>query len=118
LAFHPRQSMLVTAASDRTFKLWVEAPRPYAPTMKTAREAPPPTYWVCQSVGTYRDYKVRGATFSPDGSLLAVVYGQVITLWEPATLTLRHTLSIRNSNQCFLVEHIYDMLHSDGGKIK
>jgi NET1-associated nuclear protein 1 (U3 small nucleolar RNA-associated protein 17) len=92
LAFHPRAPMLVTAASDRTFKLWVEAPRPYAPTMKTATEAPPSTYWVCQSVGVYRDYKVRGAAFSGDGSLLAVVYGQVITLWEPTTLTLRHTL--------------------------
>lgn len=33
--------------------------------------------WLCQSVGYLRDEPVNDATFSSDGSLLAVAYGQV-----------------------------------------
>lgn len=36
--------------------------------------------WLCQSVGYLRDEPVDDATFSSDGSLLAVVYGQVSVL--------------------------------------
>ena len=33
--------------------------------------------WLCQSVGYLRDEPVESATFSSDGSLLAVAYGKV-----------------------------------------
>jgi hypothetical protein len=44
--------------------------------------------WRCRAVGFYRDEVPRACAFSGDGSLLAVGYDAIVTLWEPETNTL------------------------------
>lgn len=46
--------------------------------------------WLCQSVGYLRDEPVDDATFSSDGSLLAVVYGKV--KYRQASILLKSLL--------------------------
>ncbi|CAB3987441.1 WD repeat-containing 75 [Paramuricea clavata] len=81
-SFDIRRAM--SAALDGKFKIWILKPQP---DIKEHREA-----WLCQSVGYLRDEPVDDATFSSDGSLLAVVYGQVITLWDPCINEQKTTL--------------------------
>eukprot|EP00128_Syssomonas_multiformis_P007279 Colp12_sorted_trinity150504_noHs@23611 len=81
--FHPTQPMLVTCGLDRKFKIWVRAAD-----RKEGRE-----YWVCGSVGFYRDFLSHDADFAEDGSLLAVAYGQTVTLWDPSYTALLNTLT-------------------------
>jgi len=47
---------------------------------------------VCESVGFYRNLPAGIAAFSDDGSLLAVVFGSCITLWDPENNQLKETL--------------------------
>lgn len=82
----------MTASIDKTFKVWHEVQRAIDPTMSTPAFKPHLTQWGCRGVGCYRDFNVNAVSFSGDGSLLAVVYGQVVTLWDPATVTLRQAL--------------------------
>ncbi|KAL1528976.1 hypothetical protein AB1Y20_010297 [Prymnesium parvum] len=83
LAFHPQLLLVVSASHDAKFKLWEAS---------TTADAPPS--WSCRSVGYYRQSAACAAAFSTDGSLLAVAYApDVITLWEPLTNELLHTLS-------------------------
>ena len=49
--------------------------------------------WSCESVGFYRNQPAGKADFSEDGSVLAVIFGSVVTLWDPETNALRTTLS-------------------------
>jgi NET1-associated nuclear protein 1 (U3 small nucleolar RNA-associated protein 17) len=44
-------------------------------------------------VGFYRGMPASDAAVAPDGSLLAVVYDQVVTLWDPLTNTLQAGLT-------------------------
>ena len=48
--------------------------------------------WQCESVGFYRNEPASEASFSEDGSLLAVAFAGVLTLWDPSTNQLRATL--------------------------
>ena len=80
--FDIRRAM--SAALDGKFKIWNLKQQP---DIKEYRET-----WECQSVGYLRDEPVNDATFSSDGSLLAVVYGQVITLWDPCNNEQKTTL--------------------------
>lgn len=89
--FHPRQNVLVTASVDRTFKLWEEQAPEKRPSL-SSNPAPQKSFWNCRSIGEYRGFKVNHATFSLDGSLLAVSHGQVVTLWDAARMSLLHTL--------------------------
>ncbi|KAH3706448.1 hypothetical protein DPMN_065834 [Dreissena polymorpha] len=58
------------------------------------------TKWTCESVGFYRDLAAGSVEFSDDGSLLAVMFGPCITLWEPDNNLLRHTLVSNTSSHC------------------
>ncbi|OQR96978.1 hypothetical protein ACHHYP_12857 [Achlya hypogyna] len=49
--------------------------------------------WGCQSLSQYRRASVGAVAFSDDGSLLAVAYGPLVTLWDPATNALRSVLA-------------------------
>lgn len=44
-------------------------------------------------MGTYRGRRMLAASFSPDGSLLAVAASELVTLWNPATNSLVRVLS-------------------------
>lgn len=90
LCRHPTLPVAVTTSMDFTFKVWalqdVVGGRGFAKGAK--RKA-----WHCRSVGGYRECAARCAAFSHDGSLLAIGYQQVVTLWEPDTCTLQETLT-------------------------
>ena len=57
------------------------------------------TKWTCDSVGYYQDLAASKVSFSEDGSLLAVVFGSCITLWEPETCLLKRTLVLNMSKE-------------------
>ncbi|XP_052259102.1 WD repeat-containing protein 75-like isoform X2 [Dreissena polymorpha] len=90
------QAMAVTASNDGKFKLWrvTDDTDIYRSNTK----------WTCESVGFYRDLAAGSVEFSDDGSLLAVVFGPCITLWEPDNNLLRHTLVSNTSSHC--VKHV------------
>jgi len=106
--FHPTKNILATASSDHTFKLWDAVERSVDNTIAQRHrksekgddveqdegdsETKKLYSWRCLSVGSYKKFAVHDVAFSADGSLLAVTYGQIVTLWEVATLRLVHTL--------------------------
>uniref|UniRef100_A0A8C2XQ51 WD repeat domain 75 n=1 Tax=Cyclopterus lumpus TaxID=8103 RepID=A0A8C2XQ51_CYCLU len=75
-------SMLVSASEDGHFKAW-QLPR-------SAYEGPS---WSCDFVGDYRGLAPQCCCFSADGSLLAVSFQEVVTVWSPASWELLTTLS-------------------------
>lgn len=46
-----------------------------------------------RSIAAYKDLPGECAAFSPDGSLLAISFGQVVTLWDPSSSTLVRVLT-------------------------
>ena len=78
-AFHPTLPIAVTAAADRTFKVWQMAVSS-GPTTTDKSDKSDKAYWFCAAEGFYRDFPIHAASFSRDG-LLAVSYGQLITVW-------------------------------------
>ncbi|RUS16393.1 WD40-repeat-containing domain protein [Endogone sp. FLAS-F59071] len=94
LAFHPgsargAQPMAITTSCDKNFKIWQLVMQPGVG--KNNVEVSEPA-WACRSVGVYRDYVPHHAAFSEDGSILAVAYGQIVTLWDPYTNTFQGVL--------------------------
>ena len=61
---------------------------------KYARVAGSNTCWSCTSQGFYRDLPCGASGFSCDGSLLAVAFQTTLTLWDPDTVSLRHTQTL------------------------
>jgi hypothetical protein len=98
IVFHPTQNLVVTAATDYTFRLWslIKKEAPSTTGLKPGETAAMTyTYmWACTGTGKYRDTPVTSCAFSSDGSVLAVSYGQVVTLWKATAeeLTLKTTL--------------------------
>ncbi|KAG0315602.1 hypothetical protein BGZ99_007355 [Dissophora globulifera] len=90
--FNPREGdhapMVVTTSLDGTFKVWELTQQGEARRGIEAELA-----WNCRSTGFYRDMDPTCAGFSSDGSLLAVAYGQIITLWNPYLNTLQGVLT-------------------------
>ncbi|XP_034418114.1 WD repeat-containing protein 75 isoform X2 [Cyclopterus lumpus] len=76
-------SMLVSASEDGHFKAW-QLPR------SACTEGPS---WSCDFVGDYRGLAPQCCCFSADGSLLAVSFQEVVTVWSPASWELLTTLS-------------------------
>eukprot|EP00058_Branchiostoma_floridae_P023341 XP_002608831.1 hypothetical protein BRAFLDRAFT_125616 [Branchiostoma floridae] len=73
----------VSAGDDGKFKIWT-----LVDDTDIYREN---VCWTCDSVGTYRDLAAKDAAFSEDGSLLAVAFGQSLTIWDPYTIDLKTT---------------------------
>ena len=92
LCHHPTLPLAVTASEDFTFKVWALKDVAHQRGFNDASAANR-TAWFCQSAGGYREQPARCAAFSPDGSILAVGYKQVVTLWDPETCTLHQTLT-------------------------
>jgi len=90
VAHHPRLAIAATAGEDGTFKLWrltEELQQVQNGQLEGARPM-----WECQSVGSWQPGAPSALAFSQDGSLLAVAYGAVVTLWDPNTVSLQCTL--------------------------
>jgi len=60
------------------------------PPLPLADEGPS---WSCDFVGDYRGLAPECCCFSADGSLLAVSFQEVVTVWSPASWELLTTLS-------------------------
>ncbi|XP_045909358.1 WD repeat-containing protein 75 isoform X1 [Micropterus dolomieu] len=79
-------TMLVSTSKDGHFKAWQLA----APGHTEEGEGPS---WSCDFVGTYHGLAPECCCFSADGSLLAVSFQEVVTVWSPASWELLTTLS-------------------------
>ncbi|XP_020383121.2 WD repeat-containing protein 75 [Rhincodon typus] len=74
---------LVTAGLDCQFKVWI-----LGDDSDIYRKC---VCWSCDFVGTYHHLQATNCSFSEDGSLLAVSFEQIITLWDPDTWDLKCT---------------------------
>lgn len=55
--------------------------------------------WSCTSVGFYRQKPAGDVAFSEDGSVLAVAFKDVVTLWDPEYNTMhRDVISLASSD--------------------
>ncbi|XP_061579826.1 WD repeat-containing protein 75 [Cololabis saira] len=84
-AFNSQTTMLVSTSRDGHFKAWQLA----APA-HTEDEGPS---WSCDFVGAYHSLVPECCCFSADGSLLAVSFQEVVTVWSPASWEILATLS-------------------------
>ncbi|XP_055734941.1 WD repeat-containing protein 75-like isoform X3 [Salvelinus fontinalis] len=80
----PETTMLVTTSLDGHFKAWLLADH-----SDTKAEG----FWACDFVSGYHLLKPGCCSFSADGSLLAVGFQEVVTVWSPASWELLTTLS-------------------------
>ncbi|XP_062434388.1 WD repeat-containing protein 75 isoform X2 [Rhea pennata] len=76
--------MLVTAGKDCLFKAWVTVE-------DTDPEAQQSVSWSCDFVGSYHGYQATNCCFSEDGSLLAVSFEGIVTVWDSVTWDLKCT---------------------------
>lgn len=94
LIFNPVSAqgpMAITTSEDKTFKVWNLS------TDLGRNHQSNESAWICRSVGVYRDSSPTTATFSEDGSILAVAFGQVITLWDPYLNSIQTVLAQPNT---------------------
>ncbi|RXM37290.1 WD repeat-containing protein 75 [Acipenser ruthenus] len=73
-------TLLVTTGRDGQFKAWV-----LGDDSDIYRES---VCWSCDFVGNYHNLHATNCCFSEDGSLLAVGFEQIITIWNPNTWDL------------------------------
>ncbi|XP_049449389.1 WD repeat-containing protein 75 isoform X1 [Epinephelus fuscoguttatus] len=85
-AIDSQTTMLVSTSKDGHFKAWQLA----APAHTEVDEGPS---WSCDFVGAYHGLAPECCCFSADGSLLAVSFQEVVTVWSPASWELLTTLS-------------------------
>ncbi|XP_005145647.2 WD repeat-containing protein 75 isoform X1 [Melopsittacus undulatus] len=76
--------ILVTTGRDRVFKVWVMVE-------DTDPEAQQSVSWSCDFVGSYHNYQATNCCFSEDGSLLAVSFEEIVTVWDSVTWELKCT---------------------------
>ncbi|XP_061923642.1 WD repeat-containing protein 75 [Entelurus aequoreus] len=76
---------LVSTSKDGHFKAWQQV-------MATHSEDEGSS-WACDFVGGYHSLIPKCCCFSADGSLLAVSFQEVVTVWSPASWDLLTTLS-------------------------
>lgn len=76
---------LVTLGEDHKFKIWRLTDDTDIYKQKDA--------WTCEAAGDFRGLTPRALSFSEDGSLLAIAFDNIITLWDPLTVNLSKTLS-------------------------
>lgn len=81
---NPHPPMAVTTSDDKHFKLWV------LDKVKDGDKIV--SSWSCESMGYYRDLCPGDVSFSEDGSILAVAFNHVTTLWTPDSTMLKATL--------------------------
>lgn len=78
---------LVTASRDGHFKVWV-----LADDSDIYKKA---IGWTCDFVGSYHKYQATNCCFSEDGSLLAVSFEEIVTIWDSETWELKCTFCQR-----------------------
>ncbi|KAM9305576.1 WD repeat-containing protein 75 [Gastrophryne carolinensis] len=74
---------LVTTGSDGLFKVWI---------LRDNSDIYRQSFgWSCDFVGTYHRNQATDCCFSEDGSLLAVAFEEIVTIWETSNWDLKHT---------------------------
>ncbi|OWF35767.1 WD repeat-containing protein 75-like [Mizuhopecten yessoensis] len=86
--------MVVTTSEDGKFKIWSN--------MDDTNIYRTNTRWNCDSVGYFHDKPAGRCAFTADGSLLGVVFGASITLWDPDNNVLRETLNSQQGTVQFI----------------
>ena len=76
LVYHPREHVVVSASLDGTFKVWAR----YSGARASVQRAL--GIWRCRFVGCLQQTPIFDASFSRDGSLLAIAHGNATTLWD------------------------------------
>nr|XP_020658546.1 WD repeat-containing protein 75 isoform X1 [Pogona vitticeps] len=74
---------LVTASRDGHFKVWM--------LLVDNEDENESITWACDFVGSYHHYRATNCCFSEDGSLLAVSFDEIVTLWDSETWDLKCT---------------------------
>ena len=74
IAASPTGRVVVTTSTDRTFKVWVRC-----------RRGRGTETWKCRSVGAFRGEASSCASFSGDGSAVAVGFRTAVTVWDVGT---------------------------------
>ncbi|KAJ9162883.1 hypothetical protein P3X46_022623 [Hevea brasiliensis] len=78
IAFHPTRCMAVSSSYGGDFKTWV-----CNNGIQRRDQVLTSSRWTCHAVASYKKKPMTAATFSYDGSVLAVAAETVITLWDP-----------------------------------
>eukprot|EP00074_Homo_sapiens_P112375 XP_024308936.1 WD repeat-containing protein 75 isoform X1 [Homo sapiens] len=81
------QPTLVTASKDGYFKVWI-----LTDDSDIYKKA---VGWTCDFVGSYHKYQATNCCFSEDGSLLAVSFEEIVTIWDSVTWELKCTFCQR-----------------------
>lgn len=81
---------LVTASKDGHFKVWI-----LTDDSDIYKKA---VGWTCDFVGSYHKYQATNCCFSEDGSLLAVSFEEIVTIWDSETWELKCTFCQRAGN--------------------
>ncbi|XP_055472786.1 WD repeat-containing protein 75 [Psammomys obesus] len=79
--------VLVTASRDGHFKVWL-----LTDDSDIYKKA---IGWTCDFVGSYHKYQATNCCFSEDGSLLAVSFEEIVTIWDSETWELKCTFCQR-----------------------
>lgn len=96
ISYNPIYNVCITIGNDNIFKLWVEQTNNIIPNISLIHNKPSKSQqhitspssstsssWQCISTNTYRNnLNVTCVQWSADGSLLAIVYNHIITLWS------------------------------------
>uniref|UniRef100_A0A667GVS3 WD repeat domain 75 n=1 Tax=Lynx canadensis TaxID=61383 RepID=A0A667GVS3_LYNCA len=78
---------LVTSSKDGHFKVWI-----LTDDSDIYKKA---VGWTCDFVGSYHKYQATNCCFSEDGSLLAVSFEEIVTIWDSETWELKCTFCQR-----------------------
>ncbi|GFY69144.1 WD repeat-containing protein 75 [Trichonephila inaurata madagascariensis] len=81
--------LAVTTSNDCHFKIW---------TLKDDVSFDGKQSWTCESMGCYRDMPAGDACFSEEGSLLAVAFANVATLWNVDKTSLKAVICNGKNN--------------------
>uniref|UniRef100_A0A8C4R906 WD repeat domain 75 n=1 Tax=Eptatretus burgeri TaxID=7764 RepID=A0A8C4R906_EPTBU len=89
LCFRPHAAgnfshMLGTISKDGCFKIWIIS--------ADAQDDGAATTWACDFVGSYRGLPPLDCCFAEDGSLFAIAFGSIVTLWDPENWEMRTSL--------------------------
>ncbi|WVQ70239.1 uncharacterized protein L199_008465 [Kwoniella botswanensis] len=75
---------LLTASSDGVAKIWQVRQSKKSQNGKVASAKPAliELYWSCRSTFDYRSMPISDSAFSPDGTIVVLAHGSVVTLWD------------------------------------
>jgi len=90
---HLSAPWLASAANDGTVKLWSSSEDGFKS-------------WTCVSCLQYRESPCLSLAFSTDGSLMALGHGNLLSLWDPSSLTVVSQLVSPTSNDIIWVSFL------------